>query len=167
MEQDSYFDSTFAVQTNKLMRTLIYLLIVSAILPACHTASEKAKNAIKGGGEIVGKTVGEFGKGISEGIEETFETEVSLSELHKGQGLELGKISLESDSGGTDNILVIYMIFNKDFKERVTAKVFDMNDLEMGRASLDIAGKMGDAKFFEFHFNQRTNIDSDSKITLE
>jgi len=149
------------------MKHLFSLLLTASILSACLPSAENAKDAIKGGGEIVGKTVGEFGKGVSEGIEETFQMKVSLSEALTEQGIELGKVTLESDSGGSDNVLVLYMIFKDDFSATVSAKVYDMNELEMGRSSLDIDAKSGDAIFHEFLFNKRTNIDSDSKVVVE
>jgi len=49
----------------------------------------------------------------------------------------------------------------------LVAKVFDRKGLEMGRARQKVTAVKGDAKFIEFHFDKRTNIDVDSKITIE
>ena len=148
------------------MRTFIFYLVLACVIISCGDAGEKAKDAIKDGGEIVGKTVGEFGKGVSEGLEETFQINISLSEELVDQGVELGKINVEN-SGGTDNLLVVYMMFEEDFSAEVLTHVFDTEGLEMGRSSQEIEGKAGEARFFEFNFDKRTNIDSDSKITMK
>ena len=63
--------------------------------------------------------------------------------------------------------LVLYVIFNKDFDGKLTAKAFDEQNLEMGRSLVQLSGKQGDAKFIEFHFDKRTNIDSKNKLTIE
>ena len=149
------------------MVKLSYILLTSCILTACGGAGEKAREAIKDSGEIVGKTVGEFGKGVSEGLEETFQIRINLSDALAAQGIELGKIDLDDDSGGTDNILVDYMMFEHHFNDTIVAMVYDTENLEMGRSSQTVAAKAGEATFFEFHFDKRTNIDSDSKVTME
>ena len=94
------------------MKKLLLALAVIIIYTSCSDTKEKAKKTIKSGGEIVGKTVGEFGKGISEGVEETFKTSITVSGDLLQKGLELGKIILSSDEDATDNVLNVYIIFN-------------------------------------------------------
>lgn len=148
------------------MRISFYIFFLALVLASCGGATDRAKDAIKDGGEIVGKTVGEFGKGVTEGLEETFQMNIDLSEQMLSNGIELGKITLEN-SGGTDNVLVVYMMFKNDFEADVLAKIFDTAGLEMGRSSQNITAKAGEARYFEFNFDKRTNIDRDSKITME
>jgi len=148
------------------MRIFLFIISLASILTSCGGAADRAKDAIKDSGEIVGKTVGEFGKGVSEGLEKTFKLNIDLSEELIEQGIELGKITLEN-SGGIDNVLVVYIMFKNDFDAEVTAKVYDTAELEMGRSSQQVSAKAGDAQFFEFNFDKRTNIDSDSKILMK
>ena len=60
-----------------------------------------------------------------------------------------------------------FQIFEKDFDKQIVAKVTDKNNLEYGRASLEIKAKKGDAKFFDFKFDKRTNMETKSTITIE
>ena len=149
------------------MNRLFYLLITVCLLCACGGVTDRAKDAIKEGGEIVGETVGEFGKGVAGGLEEVFQLEIALSDSLRDKGIKLGKISLEGAEGGTDNVLVVYMIFARDFNETIRAWTYDPNDLEMGRTETKVEANSGDATYFEFRFNKRTNIDRDSKIIMK
>ena len=145
----------------------IYLIYVTffVILNACSSRSVKEK--INQAGDVTGQAVGEFASGVSSGMGKAFDVKVSLSENLKDKGISFGKTTVSSDSGATDNLLTAYLIFEKDFNESLTAKAFDSKGAEMGRVTINAAGKKGDAKYFEFHFDKRTNIDYDSKLTIE
>ena len=149
------------------MKTIIYLIVLTALTTSCIRAKEKAKEVIKGSGEIIGKSVSEFGKGVTEGVEETFEIKITTSEDLKSSGIELGNIEFKNESIGTDNLLSVYMIFNQNFNKRIQVKVYDHNGLEMGRSSNTINANSGEAKFYDFKFDERTNIDTDSKIVMQ
>ncbi|PWU02707.1 MAG: hypothetical protein C5B52_04850 [Bacteroidetes bacterium] len=140
-------------------------LFAGLIISAC--SGHSIKKNLNSAGEKAGEAVGEVVHGVSSGVENAFRVEISLSDHLKTSGLELGKIQLSNDSSGTDNLLNVYVIFKKDFDGSVTCKVFDNNGLEMGRSTEKVQGKVGNAKFFDFHFDKRTNIDRDSKITME
>jgi hypothetical protein len=49
----------------------------------------------------------------------------------------------------------------------VTMKVLDAEGLELGRTKVLVKGEPGDAKFVDFVFDTRTNIDRDNKIVME
>lgn len=116
---------------------------------------------------MAGETVGEFVSGVSSGVSKAFDVKVSLPEGLAQRGLAFGKVTVSSDSVGTDNLLTLYVIFEKDFKGNLIAKVYDDKQLEMGRVRVDLRGKAGEARFVEFHFDRRTNIDNDSRIVVE
>lgn len=146
--------------------TKIFLAIASLLfIAACSSSSIKEK--INKAGDVAGQTAGEFIEGASKGVQKAFDVKVTLPEGLKEKGVEFGKATVGSDSMGTDNLLVLYVIFNKDFGGKLTAKVFDEQSLEMGRASVDLVGKKDDAMFVEFHFDKRSNIDSKNKLTIE
>lgn len=134
-------------------------------LTACSTSSIKDK--INKTGNAVGQVTGEFIEGASKGVSKAFDVKVELPQYLTDKGLQFGKATVTSDSIGTDNLLVLYIIFNKDFDGLLTAKAFDNQLLEMGRSSAQVSGKKNDAKFVEFHFDKRTNIDSKNKLTVE
>lgn len=133
---------------------------------SCNRAKEKAKEAINKTGETVGKGVSEFADGVKEGVTKTFDCKVLLSNDLTSKGVSAGKFSIESDSTN-DNKLVVYLIFDKDFNQPIRAKVFDVDNKEYGRTSVAVTGKAGEARFIDFVFDRRTDIETRSKIVLE
>ncbi|WP_298423625.1 hypothetical protein [uncultured Kordia sp.] len=149
------------------MKPILSIFLLLFLCFSCGKVKEKTKSAIKEGGKIVGESVGEFSKGVTEGVEETFQIKINTNENIKNKGVSFGKITLGSTAGGRDNMLNVYLIFDLDFNDTLYLKVFDNNDLEMGRTQEIITAKKGEADFYEFKFNKKTNIDSDSKIFME
>ena len=149
------------------MRHVISFLVALLLLGACRGVTEKAKETINKGGETVGKTATEFFEGLSEGIDKTLQCELSLSDSLTGNGLKTGKFMIENAEGGRNNQLTVYLIFDRDFKASVSAKAFDKNGLEVGRAKIDVEGKADEARYYDFIFDRRTYIEVKSKILLE
>ncbi len=150
------------------MRSLIPILTLLFVVSACNRVKQKTKETVNEGGEIVGKTATEFFEGFSEGVERTLDCEISLSPALTAKGLKTGNFAIGQDtSGGTDNVLRLYIIFDKDFESMVFAKLFHKNGLESGRTKMKISGVSGDARYFDFAFDNRTHIEAKSKISLE
>lgn len=147
------------------MIKITLIAITTIMLSACSSNSIKEK--INKVGDVAGQTAGEFIEGASKGVQKAFDIKIVLPDGLKEKGVEFGKATVSSDSLGTDNLLVLYVIFNKDFKGKLTAKVFDDQSQEMGRSIVALTGKKDESKFIEFHFDKRTNIDSKNKLTLE
>ncbi len=138
-----------------------------SILVSCNWAKDKAKETVNKTGEIVAKTGSEFVNGIQKGVEKTFSNEVEIAEKLKAKRIKSGKILINSTDSSSDNIITVYFIFEDNFSQSITAKVFDEKGLEYGRANAMVIGKSGDAKYFDFNFDKRTNIDSKGKIVFE
>jgi hypothetical protein len=149
------------------MKSIYPIFILCLLCFSCSKMKEQTKSALKEGGKVVGESVSEFSKGLSEGVENTFKINITTSEEIATKGISFGKITLSNASGGSDNVLNVYMIFDRDFNDTLSLKVFDHQDLEMGRSSKVIAAKKSEADFYEFQFSQKTNIDSDSSIFME
>ena len=137
------------------------------IAASCNWAKDKAKDAANKTGEAVAKTGSEFADGVSKGIQKTFSNEVIVSDNLKTSGLKTGRIIITSTDSTTDNILSAYLIFEKDFNQQLSIKVFDEQGLEYGRTSQPISAKAGEAKYVDFIFDKRTNIDGKGKISFE
>lgn len=144
----------------KLCFAIIVLLIYSC-------SSSSIKENINKTGDAAGQAIGELASGISNGVEKSVEPKIEANTLLKDKGITFGKMTIISDSLGHDNILVAYVIFDKDFAGFLIAKAFDSKGLEMGRVKQEIKGVKDETKFVEFHFDRRTEIDNGSKITLE
>jgi hypothetical protein len=135
------------------------------LLNAC--SADAIKEKINRAGDVAGQTAGEFIEGATKGVRKAFDVKVTLTDKLKEKGVEFGKATVSSDSLGTDNLLVLYVIFNEDFEGKLTAKVFDEHNQEMGRAAAHLKGKKDEAQFAEFHFDRHTNIDSKNKLRVE
>ena len=148
-----------------IKQTRFLFAAMAFALFACNSSTIKEK--INQAGDVAGQTAGEFIEGASKGVQKAFDVNVELAEVLKAQGISLGKSSVSSDSTGTDNLLVQYVIFNADFSGTLTAKVFDSAGREMGRAVAAVTGKTNEARYIDFRFDPRTNIDSKCRLTIE
>jgi hypothetical protein len=134
----------------------------------CGCSPHKIKENINKTGDAAGQAIGEFTSGVTTGVKKVIDAHVELNEVLKRNGIAFGKVAVTSDSAvENENVLIVYMIFNKDYKGTMVAKAFDNKNLEMGRVRLNIEGKKDEAKYIEFHFDPRTDIDRDSKLTIE
>ena len=149
------------------MKHIIITLSVLMLLVSCGRIRENAKETINKSGKTVGKTATEFFEGVSEGIDKTLQCELSLSDSLIDRGVKTGKFMIDNAEGGRNNQLTIYLIFDKDFKSSVSAKAFDKNGLEIGRAKIDVEQKADEAGYFDFVFDKRSYIEARSKIVLE
>jgi len=150
------------------MKTInFFCLFILMIAASCNWAKDKAKDAANKTGEAVAKTGSEFADGVAKGIQKTFSNEVTLSDNLRTNGLKTGKIIIASTDSTTDNILSVYLIFDKDFNQQLSIKVFDEQGLEYGRTNQLISAKAGEAKYVDFIFDKRTNIDGKGKISFE
>jgi hypothetical protein len=142
------------------------LFLISWVVYGC--SPHKIKENINKTGDAAGQAIGEFTSGVTTGVKKVIDAHVDLSEVLKSDGITFGKVVVTSDSSlENDNVLIVYMIFNKDYKGTMVAKAFDNKNLEMGRVKLDVEAKKDEARYIEFHFDPRTDIDRDSKLTIE
>ncbi|GLB51936.1 hypothetical protein NBRC110019_09750 [Neptunitalea chrysea] len=151
------------------MKKIIMALSISSFLfTGCNFMNHDTKEKINTGGKNVGKTATEFFEGVSKGVEETLECELVLSDELQSNGIETGAFKITTDSTKTSkNILTTYLIFNKNFDANISAKAFDKKGKEIGRAITTVKGTKGQAEYFDFKFNDRTDIGTRSKIYLE
>ncbi len=150
------------------MKKLITLSILAFALFACNRIKEETKSAINKGGETAGKTATEFMEGVTEGVDKTLQCEIVLSQELKDKGLRTGKFSVSDDTaGGENNMLTLYLIFDKDFKDHLSVTAFDKNGLEIGRTGLDVEAKKNYATYFDLRFDKRTYIEVKSKIMID
>ena len=157
----------YSFNTKLSMNTILNILFATILAVITGCSGERAHEAIATTSEKVGQTAGELVKNVSTGVEKAFNVKIELSEKLKAKGVSFGQIKVSNDSTGTDNKVSVYMIFSNDFNGEMIMKAFDNNNLEMGRIRISISAKKDEARFFDFVFDPRTNIDTDSKLTLE
>lgn len=151
--------------TNNLMKNLLLPLAVALLLTACSGTKEKAKEIINETGQTVGKGATEFVKGVGEGIDETLQSQLVLSDNLKAAGLQTGKFKVQQNNASDS--LTVYMIFNKEFKKNVTVKVYDAQGNEYGRSGLNLEGHANDARYIGFAFDSHTDFESKSRFVIE
>ncbi len=116
---------------------------------------------------MAGKAGSEFAQGVAKGVEKTFSNEVVFSDELKRRGLSAGKIVINSTDSTSDNLLSAYLIFAENFDGIITVKVFSPQGQEYGRTRLNVQSAKGEARYFDFVFDKRTNIDSKGRLTFE
>ena len=145
----------------------IFLFISITLLTSCNWFKQKGKEVANKTGEAAATVSSEFVEGASKGIEKTFVNEVVFADGLKKSGIQPGKIIITSSDSATDDIVRAYLIFNNDFQKEITVKVFSPEGIEYGRVKEIISAKKDEAKYIDFVFDKRTNIDSKGKITFE
>jgi len=63
--------------------------------------------------------------------------------------------------------VIVYTVFNKDFKGKLVLKAFDKENAEIGRKTLEVNKKTDDAKYIDFVFDKRTPLSLADYYTLE
>lgn len=136
------------------------------LLAGCQHAAEGAKEALNKGGELAGKAASEVLEGVKTGVEETWSVGVRLSPELQQRGLGLGTSTVEADSLGKDNLLVVYITCAQAIADTLQVLAFDKDSMEMGRALLPIHGAAGSAAFHEVHFPARTDLERKSTVLI-
>lgn len=151
------------------LKIVASILFLTVFFLSCdsETVKTKAKNTIANTGKSLGRGTSQFLKGVREGVDKTLNCQVELSESLKNEGLSTGKFFISQSKGASDNVLTVYLVFEKDFNKKVSTRVYDRKGREYGRASTVVEGKAGDAGYIDFVYNPRTEIEAKSKFTLE
>ncbi|HEX5026682.1 MAG TPA: hypothetical protein VFV68_15485 [Agriterribacter sp.] len=144
-----------------------FILLTIGFLTSCNWFKQKAKDTVNKSGEIVAKTGSELVDGVSKGVEKTFQNTVIFSGELQKDGLKAGKFIINSTDSSIDNILTGYLIFDSNMERNITVKVFNENGQEYGRVSQHVQGQKGEAKYIDFVFDKRTNIDGKGKVSFE
>jgi len=156
------------------MKKVIILCAALAFAISCREdvenktdrALDKGEAAIEKGGEAIKKTANKAADGIGDLINRNMGCKLELSEDLKGKGLSTGKFYVEEGANDKDNKLVVYFISEKDFNGEVKVKVTNKDGLELGRTTVKLNKKAGDAGYEDIVFDERTDIESKSVITI-
>jgi len=164
------------------MKKGLFLMVVAMFLASCSFFVDQAKETAKKvsdiseeaanqaatkAGEIVGGSARSFGDGLGEGIDKSGNMTLQLSEELSNAGVKLGAHTISSTDDGNDNKLSIYFIFDKDFERTVSVKVFNKQQIEVGRIKQTVKGKKDEATYVDFVFDPRTNIDPKYTIFVD
>ncbi|WP_294823471.1 hypothetical protein [uncultured Flavobacterium sp.] len=150
------------------MKKLLILGVALTLATACkQEAEDKAREVIHESGKAVEETAGKVVDEVSSHFEDSRGCTIALSEDIKNKGISTGKFYIEKDSvTKKHNKLVVYLINDKDYSGIVNFKVADKDGVEIGRTTLDISPKTGQAGYRDVIFDSRTDIESKSTISI-
>jgi hypothetical protein len=153
----------------KSQKLFTAILILSVSLVACNgdTVKTKAENTVTNTGKLLGRGSAKFFKGVREGVDKTLNCQIELSENLKNSGLSTGKFFISQSKGASDNVLTVYLLFDRTINKKVSIRVYDRKGREYGRTSTVVEGNAGEANYIDFVFDPRTEIEAKSKFTLE
>lgn len=149
------------------MKKIIFSAIALSIIFSCGRVQKEAKNAINKSGEFIGESSSEFVDGISSGVDKKFKCEFHFKDESKFSGIEIGKYEILNGKSGHDNVLSLYMIFNKAFADTMNVKLYDKENLEYGRTMVFVSGKKDEANYVDIEFEDRISIESISSFVFE
>lgn len=133
-------------------------MLVCLFFASCNWAGDKAKTAIHKSGEAVASAGSEFADGVSNGVKKSFRNELKISEELKKAGLNAGTFNIRSANGGEDNVLSVYIIYEKDVSRDVRVRLVNTAGEEYGRMKQRITGKADDAGYVDFSFAPPTSV---------
>ena len=162
----SKFKQTLEQHDNSLLMKYLFIILTLTFV-SCNWAKRKTKETVNKTGEVVAKAGSEFADGVSKGVEKTFKNQVVISDQLKTKGIQTGKIIIHGTDSTTDNILTTYFMFDNDFDQNIVVKVISEEGQEYGRTTQNLKGQKGEAKYIDFVFDKRTNIDSKGKLLFE
>lgn len=145
-------------------RVVFLLVVLFVFTQGCRT--EEGNERLADAGTKVGTSAATAVKSIKAGIEKVASINIVVADPLIAKGISIGKVKL-GNKGGRHNMLNVYMIFDKKINRNVTMKVFNSNGNEIGRTRMLLKANDGEAKYIDFVFDPRTNIDRDHKISLE
>lgn len=147
--------------------TIIQFLFLVIVFTSCEQVKTGTKNAIDKTAETAGKVGTDIVTKVGDGVQKSLECKVQLSEALHQAGVQSGKLYFDKGLEGNENVLSVYLIFQKDFAKILSVKALDENGLEYGRAHLMVKAKKDSANYFDFRFNKKVRLELKSTFVIE
>ncbi len=148
-----------------MLRPLLALVVVT-LFSGCNWAEDRTKRVLNKGGELAGSAATEVIEGVTTGVERSWDVRVELSPELAGRGLAVGKTTLEADSTGRYNRIVVYLSAAQEFTDTLTAIAMDQNALEMGRTRVPVSRGADSGDHILIQFQQYTDLERKSRVVL-
>ena len=81
--------------------------------------------------------------------------------------IQLGRAGKHYNDSTRKTDVIVYAIFQKDFKGKLLLKAFDKEKAELGRKTMEVNKKTEDAEYIDFEFDERTPLSLVHHFTLE
>lgn len=136
------------------------------ILTSCGRISNGTKGLLNKSGEFAGSAATEVIEGVTTGVERSWGLNIELNESLGSRGLVLGKVQVKTDSAGMANHLILYLSTDQRIQDTLHATAFDEEGREMGRGLLVVDLPAGGAEFHNIRFQDRTDLERKSRVTI-
>lgn len=146
---------------------ILKFLFVVFVFIACDQVKTGTKNAIDKTAETAGKVGTDIVSKVGDGVQKSLECKVQLSNNLQQAGVQSGKLYFEKGLEGNENVLSVYLIFQKDIAKILAVKALDESGVEYGRANLMVKAKKDSANYFDFRFNKKVRLESKSTFLIE
>lgn len=137
------------------------------IITSCNSIKDKTNQTIHKTAETVGEVGTKVVTKIGDGVANTLKSQILIDTALIRSGIENGKFMFNDDKEGNHNILSVYFIFNKNFDGQLQVFAFDESQLEYGRATTKVTAKAGEAKYIDFMFDKRVNLENKSTFKIK
>ncbi len=141
------------------------ILFLIFLFASCNWAKEKTIKTVNKTGELVAEGGSEFVEGFKKGIEKNIQQQIKIAESLTAKGVATSKVSYSETDSST--LISIYIIFNENFNGGISMNLFDQENLEYGRSIVKYKASKGDAKYIDFSFDKKTEIEKNGKIILD
>lgn len=148
------------------MKPLLHIFCF-LIITSCNSIKDKTNQTIHKTAETVGEVGTKVVTKIGDGVANTLKSQILLDTALIRAGIENGKFMFNDDKEGNQNILSVYFIFNKNYDGQLQVFAFDESQLEYGRAIAKVTAKAGEAKYIDFMFDKRVNLENKSTFKLK
>lgn len=131
------------------MKYITLFGLVATLLVGCGKSGDSIADKA---GEVVGKHVTDFTKGVGRGIDQKMTVEVSLMPEVQALGLTstIAKaLGLDSDKKG----ITVYLIASQDVSKTLIARALNADGLEIGRCKTEVVLPKGAAAYVKFEFD--------------
>lgn len=132
-------------------RSVLLLFCWMPYITGCGRAPDQNAGAV---GEAIGENVTDFAKGVGKGIDNKLLISTEISPALSEQGVTMtvakqGPLQTDSESAKT---ISVYCLAAKAFEATLTAKAYNVEDHEIGRAKTNIKFADDDAQYVTFSF---------------
>jgi hypothetical protein len=167
------------------LKTYPLLFCAALLLACCSSHEEKVKQEqnkgkekveekaalVQGIGEGLKNSGKEAASALSEGLgavikgtEEGFDKSLTKVKLKADTsvsvfGCQIGKCGKYFSDSLRTNVVSVYTVFNENFNKEFILYAFDGENLEVGRVKQKLNEKEGAARYVDFAFDKRVNID--------
>lgn len=127
-----------------------------------ETLSKEGKEAA----EKMSQGAGEVTKGVNEGFDKSMVRVKVLASPELLDAVSIGRAGKHFNDSTLLTGVSIYLIFEKEFKNRLILKAFDSDSTEVGRSIADISGKPDDAQYITFGYAHEVPLGIAQYFTL-